>query len=141
MRLRRMLAVAILVGFIGGPPLEAFAKQSAACEYAEKYALKKVLKKIGGSIAEDLGGEAAKSTGQAIAGSTIVGMDAIVEYFTHPDETRLDAAWHKLLEGGTKIVFPTYGITVVVGRVVLGTSDKPGLASVAAEHVVQAAKS
>jgi hypothetical protein len=138
MGLRRLFALVTLLGFTLGP-LAAFAKQSAACELAEKIALKKVLKKVGASLAEDLGSTAA--VGGAVASSTVLGMDVIIEYFTHPDETNLDAAWHKLLEGGTKIVFPTYGITVMVGRVVLGTSDKPGLASIGAEHVVQAAKS
>jgi len=141
MRLRRILALVTLLGFVLGPPLEAFAKQNAACEAAEKYALKKALKKIGGQIAEDIAGEGAKATGSAIAGGTIVGMDAVVEYFTHPDDTRLEAALHKLLEGGTKIVFPAYGLTAIGGRFLLGTQEKPGLASQSVQAVIHAAES
>jgi hypothetical protein len=141
MRLGRILSSTVLLSIGLALPVLVIAKQSGACEFMEKVALKKALKTVGGNIAADIGGEAWKATGRAIAGGTVVGMDAVVEYFTHPDDTRLDAAMHKLLEGGTKIVFPTYGITVVAGRFLLGSPEKPGFASTTVEHVVEAARS
>jgi len=151
MRLRSFVALACVLALQTHPARAQLVpqRQSAACEFTEKQAVKKLLKKMGGYIAErDLGigktelqkiyGEktSAQLLGEASGASLAVAVDVVGEYLSHPDETRLEAAVHKLLEGGTKILFPEYGLAVVGGRFWLGTKEKAGLASVAVSRLI-----
>lgn len=65
---------------------------------------------------KDVGGEVASSIDS-------FALDPLITYFTTPDDKALDAALLKALEGVRDAAFPTLGLSIKAGKVIIGTAQ------------------
>jgi hypothetical protein len=98
-RLRKpsLFAVVIAVAMLQSSD---HAESAGVCDEITKSALVSVLSEIGGNVVDPI----------------MTVSDALLDYFTNPDDKRLNAALSTLVEGGTSIVFPAYGVAIGTGR-------------------------
>jgi len=127
MIVRRTLWFVVLTAIVLGLPSKAAEK---SCAFPIADALKSALKAAGGSF----------KAGASLSSKVGLPVKALIAYFTHPDEERLDAAVHELLKSGAKMVFPTTGMVVTYGRWFLGSREEAGAVTVPVNGLIEMAR-